>query len=135
MLLSRTEPKAKEPVRQPPQAASTSSAEGGAKPVTTPEKKKKKKVAAPVQDEEPAQVAPYTATPAPSPVPTPISAPVAEANAWEIADICQFKDCGQVFSLPLHRRHHCRKCGHSFCGRHCPKTLLKARWCVDCKAL
>ena len=76
---------------------------------------------------------PVLVTPASSPTTPTSPTGLSPVPNWDISNSCDMEGCQVQFSL-LHRRHHCRKCGHSFCGRHCPKAVLKARWCLNCKA-
>lgn len=50
------------------------------------------------------------------------------------ADSCMRRGCTKRFST-FSRRHHCRRCGNIFCGRHCPvaNTSHYTRYCVDCE--
>lgn len=50
------------------------------------------------------------------------------------SDFCMRRGCGRKFST-FHRRHHCRRCGNIFCGRHCPVANQShyTRYCVDCE--
>ncbi|KAI8073263.1 hypothetical protein BC940DRAFT_290942 [Gongronella butleri] len=41
---------------------------------------------------------------------------------------CELEGCDVLFGL-LDRRHHCRRCGHIFCSRHCSNYIRLDHYC------